>query len=373
MNAFVKLTDKQITRVGRVGEGTYGTVDKAHFHVRSSSSANGRKKMTVAVKQFKVFTNRGTDGSIFPNWVLRELSVLRTIRHVNIIALRSVFTVNIDAGPSVALVFPYAEYDLGVVINHHKYAKTRPKMHLIVSVLYQCLSGLACLHSLSYAHQDIKPQNILIMNNGDIGCGCVKLCDFGLARSLIDSPVPLRDQGSVVTLWYRAPELLLGVKNYDYGVDIWALGCSIAEIIMLQPLFPGKEVSSSTGRQNDEHSRSKEFEWHQMELICEMVPCEFNAGMTKSNHYNTWKERPVLSKSDSIATLLSQSLADDNLSNLIIELLKFNNELRISAKQALEHSLFADEARAKISLKNCFSGTPSTNVPYSKRKICRIK
>lgn len=93
-------------------------------------------------------------------------------------------------------------------------------------------------------HRDLKPSNILVMGEGEEH-GVVKIADFGLAR-IYQAPLkPLAENGVVVTIWYRAPELLLGAKHYTSAVDMWAVGCIFAELLTLKPLFQGQEVKGT--------------------------------------------------------------------------------------------------------------------------------
>jgi cyclin-dependent kinase 8/11 len=111
-------------------------------------------------------------------------------------------------------------------------------MPLLKSLTYQLLNGVLYLHSCHILHRDLKPANILITSSG-----VVKVGDLGLAR-LIYEPLQNLVAGDkvVVTIWYRAPELLLGAKHYTKAIDIWAVGCVIAELASLRPIFKGEEA-----------------------------------------------------------------------------------------------------------------------------------
>lgn len=123
---------------------------------------------------------------------------------------------------------------------HHHYQTLRNSIPIPVlkSLIYQLLNGLIYLHTSHILHRDLKPANILITAQG-----VVKIGDLGLAR-LCSSPLQPLVSGDkvVVTIWYRAPELLLGAKHYNKAIDCWAVGCVMAELASLRPIFKGEEA-----------------------------------------------------------------------------------------------------------------------------------
>ncbi len=115
----------------------------------------------------------------------------------------------------------------------------------IKSFLYQLLQGLSYLHAAGVIHRDLKPANILVTAEG-----VVKIADLGLARLFHEPLQPLLSGDKVVvTIWYRAPELLLGARHYTPAIDIWAVGCIYAELCLLKPIFKGEEVKMTDKKQ----------------------------------------------------------------------------------------------------------------------------
>eukprot|EP00826_Nyctotherus_ovalis_P006190 TRINITY_DN11441_c0_g1_i2.p1 TRINITY_DN11441_c0_g1~~TRINITY_DN11441_c0_g1_i2.p1 ORF type:complete len:204 (+),score=34.89 TRINITY_DN11441_c0_g1_i2:272-883(+) len=131
------------------------------------------------------------------------------------------------------LIFEYMEHDLNGLIDK----KVSLDASQVKCVMLQILQALDYLHSHSIMHRDVKGANILLNNKGE-----VKLADFGLAR-LPEIYLTPHYTNRVATLWYRAPELLLGSNNYTYAIDIWSLGCVFFELLTLRPLFPGDRES----------------------------------------------------------------------------------------------------------------------------------
>ena len=136
---------------------------------------------------------------------------------------------------NLKIIFDYYDYDL------KKFLKTNDHLPepVIKNIMKQILSGVSYCHDKKILHRDLKPQNILLDSGGNklIIPGNVKLADFGLARVLL---LPLKTlTKEVQTIWYRAPEVLLGNNKYSFGVDMWAVGCIFAELYLKRPLFLG--------------------------------------------------------------------------------------------------------------------------------------
>jgi len=175
----------------------------------------------VALKRINIDDRDG-----IPSTALREISVIRSLNHDNIVKLLDV----LFAETKFYLVFELAEMDLGQFIRQYK-----PELvpfDISKNIFKQLISGLFFCHSRRVLHRDIKPQNILL--NADY---VVKIADFGLARAFT---VPLRPlTNEVVTLWYRPPEVLFGDDFYSMGVDIWSSGCILAELLLGRAPFQG--------------------------------------------------------------------------------------------------------------------------------------
>lgn len=193
-----------------IGSGTYAKVYEAY---------DTETKKVVAMKKIELNEKEG-----MPSTALREISILKSISHRNIIELFQI----IHKEDILILIFEFVEFDLLKYIEIHGNT---------LSLIQQLIVGIQYLHSRNIIHRDLKPSNILITKDG-----VLKIADFGLARTI--SPMDFSYSSEVVTLWYRAPELLMGSLNYLYEIDIWSLGCIIYEIVTLKPLLPGENKQS---------------------------------------------------------------------------------------------------------------------------------
>lgn len=311
---------QQYNLVGKIGEGTYGLV----FLARTKAPP----KRPIAIKKFK----QSKDGDGVSPTAIREIMLLREISHENVVKLVNVH-INF-ADMSLYLAFDYAEYDLYEIIRHHRDKVGHSiNTYTVKSLLWQLLNGLNYLHSNWIIHRDLKPSNILVMGDGEEH-GIVKIADFGLAR-IYQAPLkPLSDNGVVVTIWYRAPELLLGSKHYTSAVDMWAVGCIFAELLTLKPLFQGAEAKSS---QNP-------FQLDQLDKIFKILghpTMDKWPTLVNLPHWQGDVQHIQAHKYDSIGLhnvvhLNQKSPAYDLLSKM----LEYDPLKRITASQALEHEYF---------------------------------
>ncbi|XP_040185568.1 cyclin-dependent kinase 10 [Rana temporaria] len=205
---------KEFEKLNRIGEGTYGIV------YRARDTTNNE---IVALK--KVRMDKEKDG--IPISSLREITLLLKLRHPNIVGLKEVVVGN--HLESIFLVMGYCEQDLASLLENMQTPFTEAQVKCIC---FQLLTGLQYLHESFIVHRDLKVSNLLMTDKG-----CVKIADFGLARAY---SVPAKQMTpKVVTLWYRAPELLFGSTTQTTAIDMWAVGCILAELLAHKPLLPG--------------------------------------------------------------------------------------------------------------------------------------
>ncbi|ERE80618.1 cyclin-dependent kinase 10 [Cricetulus griseus] len=205
---------KEFEKLNRIGEGTYGIVYRAR---------DTQTDEIVALK--KVRMDKEKDG--IPISSLREITLLLRLRHPNIVELKEVVVGN--HLESIFLVMGYCEQDLASLLENMPTPFSEAQVKCI---MLQVLRGLQYLHRNFIIHRDLKVSNLLMTDKG-----CVKTADFGLARAYGVPVKPMTPK--VVTLWYRAPELLLGTTTQTTSIDMWAVGCILAELLAHKPLLPG--------------------------------------------------------------------------------------------------------------------------------------
>ncbi|XP_045894388.1 mitogen-activated protein kinase 12 [Micropterus dolomieu] len=199
----------------QVGTGAYGTV---------CSALDSRTDSKVAIKKLY----RPFQSELFAKRAYRELRLLKHMKHENVIGLLDVFTadLSVDKFHDFYLVMPFMGADLGKLMKMQTLSQEK-----IQYLVYQILKGLKYIHSAGIIHRDLKPGNIAINPDCEL-----KILDFGLARQT-DSEMT----GYVVTRWYRAPEVILSWMHYTQTVDIWSVGCIMAEMLKGRPLFKGSD------------------------------------------------------------------------------------------------------------------------------------
>ncbi|TEB24984.1 CMGC/CDK/CDC2 protein kinase [Coprinellus micaceus] len=280
-------------------ESTYGVVYKA----RDTSN-----NTVVALKKIRL---EAEDEGV-PSTAIREISLLKELRDRNIVQLLDI----VHADQKLYLVFEFLECDLKRYIETGNSNRNPISPAIVKKFTHQLNSGLLYCHSHRILHRDLKPQNLLIDEYDNL-----KLADFGLARAF---GIPMRTYThEVVTLWYRAPEVLLGSRHYSTAIDMWSVGCIFAEMAMQgQPLFPGDseidqifKIFRILGTPNDDT-------WPGVSAMPDYKPT-----------FPQWSRQEI---AKIVPTL------DDTGLDFLKWSLTYDSSKRISAKRALAHPYFAD-------------------------------
>lgn len=210
---------ERFDRLNHIEEGSYGYVSRAKDETTDE---------IMAIKKLKLDPAR--DGG-FPVTALREIQTLNASKHRHVVDLREVVAGEGSAKGDVYLVMEFLEHDLKSLQEDMEEPFLPSE---VKTLLLQLGSAVEYLHDNWILHRDLKTSNILMNNRGEI-----KVADFGMARFCGDPP-PSNLTQLVVTLWYRAPELLLGATTYDSAIDMWSIGCIFAELLTKHPLLQGK-------------------------------------------------------------------------------------------------------------------------------------
>ncbi|RAQ58758.1 cyclin-dependent protein kinase PhoA [Aspergillus flavus] len=268
----------------------------------------GRNRQTgelVALKEIHLDSEEGT-----PSTAIREISLMKELKHESIVSLYDV----IHTENKLMLVFEYMDKDL------KKYMDTRGErgqldQATIKSFMHQLLKGIAFCHENRVLHRDLKPQNLLINKKGQL-----KLGDFGLARAF---GIPVNTfSNEVVTLWYRAPDVLLGSRTYNTSIDIWSAGCIMAELYTGRPLFPGTTNEDQLQKIFRLMGTPSERSWPGISQLPEYKP-NFHV-------YATQDLGLILPQIDPLGL------------DLLNRMLQLRPEMRVSAHDALQHPWFHD-------------------------------
>ncbi|XP_052834552.1 cyclin-dependent kinase 7 isoform X1 [Octopus bimaculoides] len=289
---------RRYEKIEFLGEGQFATVYKAKDLVDDR---------IVAVKKIKIGTRaEAADG--INRTALREIKLLQEISHPNIIGLLNVF----GHKSNVSLVFDFMETDLEIIIKDSSIVLTPSH---IKSYILQTLEGLNYLHAHWILHRDLKPNNLLINDEG-----VLKLGDFGLAK-FYGSPNRIYTH-QVVTRWYRCPELLFGARNYSTGVDTWAVGCILAELLLRVPFLPGETDLDQLTRIFQAMGTPTETTWPAMKELPD---------------YIQFKEFPP----NPLSSIFTA--ASDDLLDLMAELLKMDPLKRATTEKALQMPYFSNQ------------------------------
>jgi serine/threonine protein kinase len=308
-------------RTDLIGQGAYGIV------YRGTRNATGE---TVAIKRIP-FADSTPEGGV-PCNVIREISLLRELDHPNVVKLLDIIQTqgggtngSSTGSAGLYLVFEYVAHDLKTFMDQNQTSEDiseRVGLPPLTTKTFmkQILAGVGYCHTYRILHRDLKPHNLLISADGQH----VKLADFGLARlsAIPNGPYTFE----VVTLWYRAPELLLGANRYSTSVDVWSIGCIFAEMATGMPLFPGRSDIDQLFKIFQRRGTPTADVW---------------PAVTRLPHYNPefpqWKEQPITDylPLDS-ATLHNPHQGVD----LLTKLLQYDPERRIACKTALQHPYF---------------------------------
>ena len=297
-----------------IGEGTFGMVFKAEYVGDITFAEKNRIPKKVALKKIKMEDSK--EG--FPITALREIMLMKKCHHENILEILEIVTSKIysknNKKQEVYLVFEYMEHDLGGL----SLAEYKFDLPQIKYIMYQILKGVQYLHKNNIIHRDIKCANILINNKGK-----VKIGDFGLARNITPNHTK-KYTYKVVTLWFRAPELLLGETLYGTAIDVWSCGCVLGELLTGVCPFQAKDELGLFEKICEKCGTPNELTWPGVTKL----PL-WNKLMPKTMYPNSFKEH-----------YKNFNKIDDTVMDLFSKMLQLDPKKRITIDEALNHPFF---------------------------------
>ena len=364
--------------VGFISSGTYGRVYKAVSKPSSASAqppprhpTTGRPIEAFAIKKFKPDKEGELQYTGISQSAIREMALCTELSHPALIHLVEI----ILESKCIFMVFEYAEHDLLQIIHHHTLLNRTPiPASVLRSCMYQLLSGILYLHQNWVVHRDLKPANIMVTSRG-----AIKIGDLGLARIFHKPPQALFSGDKVVvTIWYRAPELLLGSRHYTPAIDLWAAGCIFAELLAQRPIFKGEEAKQDS-------KKAVPFQRNQLGKIAEVL------GMPQPQDWPLLPSMPEYASLQSVPLQMpsanrpvgldkwySNAIAHSNYNaargnpppdhralDLLRGLFAFDPLKRLTAEQALQHPYLVGDGSERPP-QDCFEGLETK---YPSRKV----
>ena len=337
----------------QIGHGSFGRVYKSIYKTKEGNIID------VAVKKINIRNSEG-----FPLSAIREITILKKYNHPNIVKLIDTFVDKPEKNKrgNVSLVYEYAQHDLASLIKE----KIDFDLDCIKSMMCQILNGVKYIHYNYILHRDIKPANILITNKGE-----VKLADFGLSRFYEKRKNQWKAYtNSVETLWYRAPELLMNECYYKTSIDMWSVGCVMAELFIKQPLFKEQTAINQIKQIINIIGRPSDTELSRYYRINEGLDPNFiESILPEKGEFSDFEA--TLESMDKTGFLIRKSLSMD----LVKCFLTFNINKRLTAEQALKHEFFngmTSEKAASLLLKK-LQGEIFKNKEFHGEKVIYVK
>jgi glycogen synthase kinase 3 beta len=328
----IKESDLEFPINNVLGMGAFGKV------ILAIVKGTGEK---VAIK--KVFQDR--------RYKNRELPIMKELHHPNIVELKSYFCTKAENCNEdeffLNCIMEYVPETLSDLITeninkHKKFDKITLKIFT-----YQMLKCIGYLHSLGICHRDIKPQNILI----DPSDNTLKLCDFGCAKHLVKTESNI---AYICSRFYRPPELVIGATKYTTQVDVWSMGCVISELVLEQPIFPGKSASDQLmvimnilGTPTNEEARVMNYRFR---------------GVSRLPKINAkpWKE------------VFKEKIDDELFIDLVSKLLVYEPLKRLSPYEALCHPFFDELKNGDVQIPKHLFEFKQCEIDFDKENIEKL-